>query len=1719
TSEVSVWLSDNGGTANGGDSISVEKKFKITIKHVDKAPYFEEKDRTFEIYENTEVLLGGPHYIKAIDMDSETLTYSIVDDDDKHFSINEKTAELTVNGPINFEDIAKYTLVVQASDDDLVATTEVTINVLDVNEKPVFKKGADVVVDENSREYFEEEWATERFSGSNELDNGKGQNENHPERPGEPQTFKFIVKYTDVRDIHAGTNYEETATNLFEPGKGPKISPEGDLTFTPAENASGTSEVSLWLSDNGGTANGGDSISVEKRFKITIKHVNKPPYFNVTDYKFDVYENSDKETIVGRVQAIDMDTDSTGLEYRIIYDNPYRKHFKIDELTGVVSVAIDSLDYEYKDTVFYEIVDENDSVSKDTVFYETVDENDSVSKDTLVLDGKYYHFKVEVTDKEFYDTVDVFINVLNVNEAPLFVKGHDIVVVENAGADSVFNWAPVILSGPGFNEDNPLLSNDTLQIVEFILTPDYPILFKTRPEIDSISGTLSFETALDTFGVCTVLVVLKDNGGTENGGINESEVDTLVITIDSIPRFKDTLYIRDSINNIDSVFGYVTPHQKVFDQAEIVKYQAFTPKKPRGTLDEQHRVFSIDEDGAVRKGSVHKEILFKQGIKPFVIPVEITADLKQNVKDTLLAEKIDLAIIILDVPVFEHKSYNVTIPENSPLNQNVVRVKAMDQDNQQLYYRILENSVSVSYFKDLYGELARNECAEDYYGVNKKLPFTMDSLTGDINVAGEINYECIVDYSFKVQVRNRADDSLDDVSFDSATVNVKVEDVNERPEFISMTLTRTDSIPRKATTEKTEIAAVVDGQWQGGVFNVYQDQQFESSVVVYDPDYGDGLKYKLLAAPLGMSVNSTNGSIYWQPGNDQRNQTRSIRLKVVDNGGLSDTLNFKIHIVNVNDPPEVVSPNDTTIHSIITTVWEIEAYDIDDDELTYTLTGENANAEGLSIVGNKVIFTPVHAQEGERDFKLEVTVSDGEYDVKAKWTLITILPLNNAPYFLPTVLEIEENSPAYTKVGVVRAKDKENDVLNFEIIGGDGKNLFLMDSLTGEVVVAPGTKLNYEKDSLYKIEVMVSDSASRAKNKIVTGTFDIRIIDVNDAPVIITKELRVKEDEPVGSEFAEIEAYDEDINDTLIFSIISKEPSFSIDSLTGKVTVIKELDYETVPMETLTVVVSDGRLSDTAQIIVYIEDVFEQTEVEIISVTTGDSTYSNIDSIYTNDSIAEILWRHDSTINLDVENLKPGPNWIEIEYCDPTKNACGLDGVMIVYNSKEPTVTMTTDTSRAVPPRTTIVEGPNVYVHDTAKVYPQAGPWSVPPLPDVLHGDTVYFMNTAKDLNFRINYLDKNLREKTTEEVIKPKLKQGLNLVSHVYKDAFGNEVVTETWIYYDFTAPVVEILKPQDSLVSLRYVVPVEWSVDGFEMDTLSHQTLEEGWNQVIRSFMDRAGNIGADTININLEDNRKNVDISLIESLVMLDNKTIQEYYAKNPLKKDEFFAVSVYNTVTGKEEHTQYGIGSKSYPGTGGEPYPDFNGRHLGPTLRIETKMPQMGGVDAAGTPRGGNLGSIIEPDGTIALDNGTGEDRIRVSLNEYLSNHCEEGAFDDLSGDDLLAAPLYKGKVVINVSIFDAIGQFVDRIRIIQHIDNPDYISDDGMVNMYLEIKPSLEEGLRSQQGRAYGTGAYIINGEVTSSYVLRCNTTNHPKGHQLRNSDKVLTTFGYRRSPR
>ena len=134
-----------------------------------------------------------------------------------------------------------------------------------------------------------------------------------------------------------------------------------------------------------------------------------------------------------------------------------------------------------------------------------------------------FAFVVEDADGN-RDTSEIRLTVQPVNDAPSFTPGGDVVVQEDTGPQSLL-WATNISPGP---------PDEAAQMLAFlILSNDNPALFAMQPTLDP-DGTLRFRTAPDSNGRAELVIQLKDDGGTDNGGVDTSLRQTLLIIVQPV---------------------------------------------------------------------------------------------------------------------------------------------------------------------------------------------------------------------------------------------------------------------------------------------------------------------------------------------------------------------------------------------------------------------------------------------------------------------------------------------------------------------------------------------------------------------------------------------------------------------------------------------------------------------------------------------------------------------------------------------------------------------------------------------------------------------------------------------------------------------------------------------------------------------------------------------------------------------------------------------------------------------------------------------------------------------------------------------------------------------------------------------------------------------------------------------------------------------------------
>jgi hypothetical protein len=827
--------------------------------------------------------------------------------------------------------------------------------------------------------------------------------------------------------------------------------------------------------------------------------------------------------------------------------------------------------------------------------------------------------------------------------------------------------------------------------------------------------------------------------------------------------------------------------------------------------------------------------------------------------------------------------------------------------------------------------------------------------------------------------------------------------------------------------------------------------------------------------------------------------------------GTSVAQEVVIRVLDVNEAPQIENQEFFVNENspIGTVVGQLQSTDPENNQYYVSLSSSSqfaVDSNGvITVIGGPLDF------ETEPSIEFEAVVTDGEFSDTAVIT-IQLVDVNEAPAILTETLHIAENSPQGTLVGVIEATDPEGDELTYTLLTNNSP--FIVTP-SGEVIVQDSAALDFESTTSFTIQVQVTDGEFTHE-----ATIQIELTDVNEAPYIITETLEVQENSPKGTIVGIVEAKDPE-GDELVYTIMQPDSPFSIDSKgVLKVTKPDVLDFETNPVWQVIIEVKDVHgLGSLDTITVNLENVIETTDVKIIEVISKDSVWKMPDTIYTSLDTLEVIWTKGTQEISDLEIItKDGVHLVIRTWKDETSDLPGSDTIVVIRNSKPPVISY---------PHT-IPELPKVpYLVTQAEVdnNERTKDEKVIFAPLIKDGKPLFYVNNPDTVfTASVSYMDKNQKIIHTTIEAKTQLKQAkagheevINEVVFSYTDVYGNTVQDTILVVLDTKPPVVKIVSPVDNTTTKNYVVDVQWMVDGELITMVAQQSLEEGSNVIIRSFMDRAGNVTSDTVVIELEARNKSVIVSLEEPLIKMDEKKIAQMYALNPPEKNEVYALSILNMETGTEQELQFGSGANTRKAKGEEPYPGMKGQHIGPTLRIEIKVPHMGGLDAAGNPRGGDITSMMMDDGLIYLDGQAGDvDEVGLTISDYVSNHCLQDAFDDVPGQDVTTASLSKTTISLNFNLYDNLGQFVDRYILEQPITGPDVISDAGMVTMYLELKPDEARKLRNQLGRSLGTGAYILRGVVRSNTQFVCDTPDGAKGSTQRKAESISQVFGYTR---
>ncbi|WP_129582714.1 putative Ig domain-containing protein, partial [Methanolobus psychrotolerans] len=240
-----------------------------------------------------------------------------------------------------------------------------------------------------------------------------------------------------------------------------------------------------------------------------------------------------------------------------------------------------------------------------------------------------------------------------------------------------------------------------------------------------------------------------------------------------------------------------------------------------------------------------------------------------------------------------------------------------------------------------------------------------------------------------------------------------------------------------------------------------------------DPD-GDYLSYS-----TGVSFGSLQGDVFtWTPGYED--EGIYTVLFTVDDGEFEISKTSIINVTNSNSAPVLYSISDTLVNELETVIIELEAVDIDGDELIFFKDVDYGNLDDK-------VFTWIPDINDSGFHRITFTVSDGELS-DSKIATIAVGNTNIPPVIMPMKTQHVRENEAITFI--VNASDRDNEPLTYNASGLPlGSHL---ESTTGIFTWTP----TYDQSGTYTVEFRVSDKIYTAIDTVI-----INVENVNRAPV------------------------------------------------------------------------------------------------------------------------------------------------------------------------------------------------------------------------------------------------------------------------------------------------------------------------------------------------------------------------------------------------------------------------------------------------------------------------------------------------------------------------------------------------------------------------------------------------------------------------------------------
>ena len=578
-----------------------------------------------------------------------------------------------------------------------------------------------------------------------------------------------------------------------------------------------------------------------------------------------------------------------------------------------------------------------------------------------------------------------------------------------------------------------------------------------------------------------------------------------------------------------------------------------------------------------------------------------------------LSTNVSLNISIEDIndnaPLFSQDLYNGSIMENVPAGQSILTVDSSDLDSN-------ENSlVTYSVFEVL---STKNDCltlcptVEDVCGkvFESDLPansflFSIDSNTGILYSSASFDREAVKEYIIVLSV---TDSSIEQEQLSTtACARVAIEDTNdEYPVFLSLPYTASVSEEQGPSKGVLTVTAV-------------------------DNDIGSNadVEYKLESNTDTFTVNPNSGEIYTLVSLDREMvESYNVTVVAIDKGTVRNTATASVyvHVLDINDsPPEFLNTEynvsvaeDTSVSTAIFTA-DTSDNDINkNSEVHFELYSVTPKPHFEINATNGILYN-IASLDREMISNYYITIlaiDGGTPPLTSNISIqINIEDVNdNPPLFTSDKYQITLNEESLSQSPILTVDATDEDVGNNKIVQffiSTGGERFSINNTTGEIYIEKSLDLETEQSVNFTV---IAENTYGLPYLSTSQVVFIHVADINDHPpkfMYSQYAIEVSEAAPIGSSVLQVVADDLDYtfpNRNLSYSFINSTNAtpFIIDSMTGVIEVIEELDRDISPtVYELSVLVQDNgepeSFSDTTDVIITLTDVNDNPPVFLSS--------------------------------------------------------------------------------------------------------------------------------------------------------------------------------------------------------------------------------------------------------------------------------------------------------------------------------------------------------------------------------------------------------------------------------------------------------------------------------------------------------------------------------------